>query len=127
MEGVDYLADERKKAGFDVDEMKIVWAGSRHDFELTDRISKLVASDPVNPLTLFCFFFHQVLVFLFDPLLLDSLFGYGVAVGRYKSVLFVILLSFRIDDLSRVFRKQRIGSDKACVHWVCCCFCCCEN
>lgn len=59
MEGVDYLADERKKAGFDVDEMKIVWAGSRHDFELTDRISKLVASDPVNPLTLFCFFFSS--------------------------------------------------------------------
>ncbi|MCD7462391.1 acyl-coenzyme A oxidase [Datura stramonium] len=46
MEGVDYLADERKKAQFDVDEMKIVWAGSRHAFEVSDRISKLVANDP---------------------------------------------------------------------------------
>ncbi|XP_019156633.1 PREDICTED: peroxisomal acyl-coenzyme A oxidase 1 isoform X2 [Ipomoea nil] len=46
MEGVDYLAGERRKAEFDVDEMKIVWAGSRHAFQLSDRISKLVASDP---------------------------------------------------------------------------------
>ncbi|CAI9771569.1 unnamed protein product [Fraxinus pennsylvanica] len=46
MEGVDYLADERKKAQFDVDAMKIVWAGSRHAFEVSDRISKLVAGDP---------------------------------------------------------------------------------
>ncbi|PIN21797.1 Acyl-CoA oxidase [Handroanthus impetiginosus] len=48
MEGVDYLADERKKATFDVESMKIVWAGSRHAFEVSDRISKLVANDPVN-------------------------------------------------------------------------------
>ncbi|WVZ10937.1 hypothetical protein V8G54_015467 [Vigna mungo] len=47
MEGVDHLAFERNKAQFDVDEMKIVWAGSREDFELSDRISRLVASDPV--------------------------------------------------------------------------------
>ncbi|CAA2978417.1 peroxisomal acyl-coenzyme A oxidase 1-like [Olea europaea subsp. europaea] len=46
MEGVDYLVDERKKAQFDVDAMKIVWAGSRHAFEVSDRISKLVAGDP---------------------------------------------------------------------------------
>ncbi|KAJ8555104.1 hypothetical protein K7X08_003322 [Anisodus acutangulus] len=46
MEGVDYLADERNKAEFDVDEMKIVWAGSRHSFDVSDRISKLVANDP---------------------------------------------------------------------------------
>ncbi|KAL8539837.1 hypothetical protein ACS0TY_001438 [Phlomoides rotata] len=46
MEGVDYLADERKKAEFDVESMKIVWAGSRHAFEVSDRISKLVANDP---------------------------------------------------------------------------------
>lgn len=52
MEGVDYLAGERRKAGFDVDEMKIVWAGSRHAFQLSDRISKLVASDPVRFLLL---------------------------------------------------------------------------
>lgn len=47
MEGVDYLADERKKAEFDVDAMKIVWAGSPHAFDLVDRMSKLVAADPV--------------------------------------------------------------------------------
>jgi hypothetical protein len=48
MEGVDHLAFERKKAQFDVNDMKIVWAGSRQEFELSDRISRLVASDPVN-------------------------------------------------------------------------------
>ncbi|KAH7549643.1 hypothetical protein JRO89_XS13G0060300 [Xanthoceras sorbifolium] len=48
MDGVDYLADERSKAQFDVDQMKIVWAGSRHAFEVSDRISRLVASDPEN-------------------------------------------------------------------------------
>jgi acyl-CoA oxidase len=46
MEGVDHLAHERNKSEFDVDAMKIVWAGSPHAFELSDRISKLVASDP---------------------------------------------------------------------------------
>jgi len=48
MEGVDHLAFERNKAEFDVNQMKIVWAGSRQEFELSDRISRLVASDPVN-------------------------------------------------------------------------------
>ncbi|CAK8539506.1 unnamed protein product [Lathyrus sativus] len=47
MAGVDYLAFERNKAQFDVDELKIVWAGSREEFELSDRISRLVANDPV--------------------------------------------------------------------------------
>ncbi|GMQ04841.1 hypothetical protein CsSME_00050119 [Camellia sinensis var. sinensis] len=46
MDGIDHLADERNKAQFDVDAMKIVWAGSRHAFEVSDRISKLVAADP---------------------------------------------------------------------------------
>nr|GMC72534.1 peroxisomal acyl-coenzyme A oxidase 1-like [Ipomoea batatas] len=46
MEGVDYLAGERRKAEFDVAAMKIVWAGSRRAFEISDRISKLVATDP---------------------------------------------------------------------------------
>jgi hypothetical protein len=27
--------------------MKIVWAGSRHAFEVSDRMARLVASDPV--------------------------------------------------------------------------------
>lgn len=44
--GVDHLADERQKSRFDVDEMKIVWAGSRHAFEVSDRVARLVASDP---------------------------------------------------------------------------------
>ncbi|KAL6985961.1 acyl-coenzyme A oxidase [Sarracenia purpurea var. burkii] len=47
MEGVDHLAHERKKTQFDVDAMKIVWAGSAHALEVSDRISKLVASDPI--------------------------------------------------------------------------------
>ncbi|GAU24522.1 hypothetical protein TSUD_156340 [Trifolium subterraneum] len=46
MEGVDHLAFERNKAEFDVDAMKIVWAGSSHAFEVSDRMSRLVASDP---------------------------------------------------------------------------------
>ncbi|CAA7020357.1 unnamed protein product [Microthlaspi erraticum] len=47
MEGVDHLADERNKAEFDVEEMKIVWAGSRHAFQVSNRISRLVANDPI--------------------------------------------------------------------------------
>ena len=55
-DGVDHLAFERNKAQFDVEDMKIIWAGSRQDFELSDRISRLVASDPVNsPLSFFNF------------------------------------------------------------------------
>ena len=48
MEGGDHLAHERNKAEFDVNEMKIVWAGSRHAFEVSDRIARLVATDPVS-------------------------------------------------------------------------------
>ncbi|KAF5729829.1 putative acyl-CoA oxidase [Tripterygium wilfordii] len=44
--GVDHLAHERNKAQFDVEEMKIVWAGSRHAFDVSDRMACLVASDP---------------------------------------------------------------------------------
>ncbi|KAK4262580.1 hypothetical protein QN277_028125 [Acacia crassicarpa] len=47
MEAVDHLAPERNRAQFDVEEMKIVWAGSRDAFEVSDRMSRLVASDPV--------------------------------------------------------------------------------
>ncbi|KAL0696358.1 hypothetical protein Bca4012_063538 [Brassica carinata] len=43
MEEIDHLADERNKAEFDVEEMKIVWAGSRHAFEApTDLIHGVV-------------------------------------------------------------------------------------
>lgn len=48
MEAVDHLAPERNRAQFDVEEMKIVWAGSREAFEVSDRMARLVASDPVN-------------------------------------------------------------------------------
>jgi hypothetical protein len=58
MEGVDHLASERSRAQFDVEEMKIVWAGSRHALEVSDRISRLVASDPV----LFLFFFFLIII-----------------------------------------------------------------
>ena len=44
---VDQLVSERSKAQFDVDEMKIVWAGSRHAFEISDQISRLIARDLV--------------------------------------------------------------------------------
>nr|XP_043633173.1 peroxisomal acyl-coenzyme A oxidase 1-like [Erigeron canadensis]XP_043633175.1 peroxisomal acyl-coenzyme A oxidase 1-like [Erigeron canadensis] len=47
MEGLDYLSDERKKAEFDVEAMKVAWAGSRHEFQVADRMAKLVANDPV--------------------------------------------------------------------------------
>ncbi|KMZ63073.1 Acyl-CoA oxidase [Zostera marina] len=43
---MDYLAEERKKAEFDVEVMKIAWAGSEHAFRTNDRISRLVANDP---------------------------------------------------------------------------------
>lgn len=45
--GADYLAHERATAGFDVDAMKVVWAGSRHELDVSDRMARLVASDPV--------------------------------------------------------------------------------
>ncbi|KAL2321548.1 hypothetical protein Fmac_025927 [Flemingia macrophylla] len=45
--GVDHLAFERNKAQFDVEEMKVVWAGSRHALQLSDKMARLVASDPV--------------------------------------------------------------------------------
>lgn len=47
MEALDYLAAERRMAEFDLEEMKIVWAGSRHAYEIFDRVSRIVASDPV--------------------------------------------------------------------------------
>ncbi|KAI3889891.1 hypothetical protein MKX03_017814 [Papaver bracteatum] len=46
MEELDYLANERKSSEFDVEAMKIVWAGSQQSFEISDRMSRLVASDP---------------------------------------------------------------------------------
>ncbi|XP_074304778.1 peroxisomal acyl-coenzyme A oxidase 1-like [Silene latifolia] len=45
--GVDYLCDERKSAKFDVEAMKIMWAGGEHQFQVADRMARLVASDPV--------------------------------------------------------------------------------
>jgi hypothetical protein len=45
---VDHLAGERATAQFDVDGMKVAWAGSRHAVEVNDRMARLVASDPVS-------------------------------------------------------------------------------
>lgn len=56
MEEVDYHADERSKAEFDVEAMKIVWAGSRHVLEVSDRMARLVASDPVMILSMYISF-----------------------------------------------------------------------
>ncbi|MBA0859224.1 hypothetical protein Goshw_004587 [Gossypium schwendimanii] len=39
MEALDYHAEERRKAEFDVEEMKIVWAGSRQAYEISDRVA----------------------------------------------------------------------------------------
>ncbi|PUZ62601.1 hypothetical protein GQ55_4G369900 [Panicum hallii var. hallii] len=44
---VDHLAAERAAARFDVEEMKVAWAGSRHAVDVADRMARLVASDPV--------------------------------------------------------------------------------
>lgn len=64
MEGmVDHLAFERNNSQFDVDEMKIVWAGSRHAFEVSDKMARLVASDPVNSLFTLFNFVHSVVTF----------------------------------------------------------------
>lgn len=47
MGSVDELEHERRKAQFDVEALKIVWAGSRHIFEVSDRMAKIVAADPI--------------------------------------------------------------------------------
>jgi len=47
MAEADELAHERKKAQFDVGAMKVVWAGSQHALQVSNRIANLVASDPV--------------------------------------------------------------------------------
>ncbi|KAK8479402.1 hypothetical protein V6N13_036426 [Hibiscus sabdariffa] len=47
MEALGYHAEERRKAEFNLEEMKIVWAGSRRIYEISDRMARLVASDPV--------------------------------------------------------------------------------
>lgn len=57
MEEVDHLANERNTAQFDVESMKIIWAGSQHTLEVSERISRLVASDPVSYI-----FFHFPLI-----------------------------------------------------------------
>lgn len=48
MAEVDHLAAERATARFDVEEMKVAWAGSRHAVHVADRMARLVASDPVS-------------------------------------------------------------------------------
>ncbi|KAF6143880.1 hypothetical protein GIB67_001674 [Kingdonia uniflora] len=46
MEEVDHLADERSKAQFDVKAMKIVWAGSKQQLDVSEQIARLISSDP---------------------------------------------------------------------------------
>ncbi|KAH0972023.1 hypothetical protein GBA52_024179 [Prunus armeniaca] len=46
MDGSDHLAHERSKALFDVEKMKIVWAGSLYAFQVSNQIARLVAGDP---------------------------------------------------------------------------------
>ncbi|MCO5569524.1 hypothetical protein L7F22_023238 [Adiantum nelumboides] len=41
------LAQERRRAEFDVDAMKVVWAGSVEQLHLSQRMSHMVANDPV--------------------------------------------------------------------------------
>jgi hypothetical protein len=48
MAEVDHLAAERATARFDVEEMKVAWAGSRNAVHVADRMARLVASDPVS-------------------------------------------------------------------------------
>lgn len=51
-EWTDHFADGRQSAQFDVEEMNVVWAGSRQALEVSDRISRIVARDPVGFSTL---------------------------------------------------------------------------
>lgn len=44
---MDYLSDERNKCSFDVEAMKVAWAGSPEALQLSDRMANLVANDPV--------------------------------------------------------------------------------
>ncbi|KAF6140702.1 hypothetical protein GIB67_042620 [Kingdonia uniflora] len=44
MEEVNHLANERSKAQFDVEAMKIVWAGSQQQLDASERIARLVAT-----------------------------------------------------------------------------------
>jgi hypothetical protein len=58
---VDHLAGERATAQFDVEHMKVAWAGSRHAVDVADRMARLVASDPVTiTFSLFLSFFAQI-------------------------------------------------------------------
>ena len=77
---VDQLASERSKAQFNVDEMKIVWAGSCHAFEISDRISRLVTSDPVIFLHFFIF-------------LKNYSFGFVWILIKCKKVVLVLVLT----------------------------------
>lgn len=70
---VDHLAAERKKGRFDVEAMKIVWAGSKHAFGVADRMARIVASDPVFLSPFPPLFFFRSFFFVPDPLPICSL------------------------------------------------------
>jgi acyl-CoA oxidase len=42
------LARERAETTFDVEAMKIIWAGGRQAFELQHKLASIVANDPVS-------------------------------------------------------------------------------
>jgi hypothetical protein len=45
--GVDYLAEERAGAQFDLHSMKLFLAGGQHAYDVSKRMADLVANDPV--------------------------------------------------------------------------------
>lgn len=78
-EVVDNLADERKKAEFDVGSMKIVWAGSPQAFDIADRMAKLVANDPVNQSLLLAYLFIYYCLFIVYCLMcIDRRYIFGI-------------------------------------------------
>lgn len=85
---VDHLGPERRKAGFDVDAMKVVWAGSPTAFDVAHRISRLVAADPV------CFGCDcGVCAVVFDDLVVVMVLLLLLLGGFFLFFLFFVLMS----------------------------------
>lgn len=51
---MESLVEERKKAEFDVEALKMVWAGGAEPQKVADKMKQLVASDPVLFLGFVC-------------------------------------------------------------------------
>jgi hypothetical protein len=75
--GVDYLAEERAGAQFDLHSMKLFLAGGQHAYDVSKRMADLVANDPVGNLiaiigalhltNLLLFFLYSMYVSKFSP------------------------------------------------------------